>query len=67
MTQQEQDLRANVTVATVQNAWGHMCDVAIAARVEATLLAQKLAASEARVKELEDKYEPGTPVQSAQE
>lgn len=47
----EEEIHANIAVQTVQAAWEHMCNVAIAARADAEVL--KL-----RVKELEDKYEP---------
>ena len=50
MTPEEQT-RADVAVQTVQNAWEHMANIAITAETRARLL-------EARVRELEEKYEP---------
>ena len=49
----EEETRANVAVQTVQNAWEHMANIAIAAETRARLL-------EARVRELEEKYESPT-------
>ncbi len=54
----EEETRANVAIQTLQSAWEHMSNVAIAARTEAALLQVNLAQAEARVKELEEKYEP---------
>lgn len=50
MMTEEERIRADVAVQTVQAAWEHMCNVAIAAESRARVL-------ELRVRELEDKYE----------
>ena len=46
----EEEIRANVAVATVQSAFEHMANQSIEAKTQ-------LALAQIRIKELEDKYE----------
>lgn len=57
----EEEIRANTSVAVVQRAWEDMANQAITARTEATIAQAALAVAKARIKELEEKYEPKTP------
>lgn len=61
----EEEIRANTSVAVVQRAWEDMANQAITARTEATIAQTALVVAKARIKELEEKYEPKTPAADA--